>query len=42
MDDLLQTAVNAGEGRRHSNAYIDMKLEAIVIPVSDACRMIYI
>lgn len=38
MDDLLQTAVNAGDGRRHSNASIDMKLEAIVIPVSDVDR----
>jgi hypothetical protein len=35
MDDLLETTVNAEEGRRHSNANIDMKLEAIVIPVSD-------
>jgi catechol 2,3-dioxygenase-like lactoylglutathione lyase family enzyme len=38
MDDLLQTTVNAEEGRRHSNANIDMKLEAIVIPVSDVDR----
>lgn len=38
MDDLLQTAVNAGDGRRHSNASIDMKLEAIVISVSDVDR----
>ena len=35
MDDLLQTTVNAEEGRRHSNANIDMKLESIVIPVSE-------
>jgi hypothetical protein len=34
MDDL-QTTVNAEEGRRHSNANIDLKLEAIVVPVSD-------
>jgi catechol 2,3-dioxygenase-like lactoylglutathione lyase family enzyme len=38
MDDSLQTAVNAGDGRRHSNASIDMKLEATVIPVSDVDR----
>jgi catechol 2,3-dioxygenase-like lactoylglutathione lyase family enzyme len=38
MDDLLETTVNAEEGRRHSNANIDMKLEAIVIPVSDVDR----
>jgi catechol 2,3-dioxygenase-like lactoylglutathione lyase family enzyme len=38
MDDLLHTTVNAEEGRRHSNANIDMKLEAIVISVSDVDR----
>jgi catechol 2,3-dioxygenase-like lactoylglutathione lyase family enzyme len=38
MDDLLQTAVNAEDGRRHSNASIDMKLEVIVIPVSGVDR----
>jgi catechol 2,3-dioxygenase-like lactoylglutathione lyase family enzyme len=38
MDDSLRTTVNAEEGRRHSNANIDMKLEAIVIPVSDVDR----
>jgi predicted enzyme related to lactoylglutathione lyase len=38
MEDLLQTAVNAEGGRRHSNASIDMKLEVIVIPVSDVDR----
>ena len=31
MNNLLQTAVNAEEVRRHSNASIDMKLEVIVI-----------
>ena len=38
MNNLLQTAVNAEEVRRHSNASIDMKLEVIVIPVSDVDR----
>jgi catechol 2,3-dioxygenase-like lactoylglutathione lyase family enzyme len=38
MEDLLQTVVNAEGGRRHSNASIDMKLEVIVIPVSDVDR----
>lgn len=38
MDDSLQTAVNAEEGRWHSTASIDMRLEAIVIPVSDVDR----
>ena len=38
MKNLLQTAVNAEEVRRHSNASIDMKLEVIVIPVSDVDR----
>jgi len=32
IDDLLQITVNAEEGRRHSNANIGVKLEAIVIP----------
>jgi len=27
MDDSLQAGVNAGDGRRHSKASIDMKLE---------------
>ena len=38
MNSLLQTAVNAEEVRRHSNASIDMRLEVIVIPVSDVDR----
>jgi catechol 2,3-dioxygenase-like lactoylglutathione lyase family enzyme len=38
MDDSLETAVNAEGGRRHSNASIDMKLEVIVIPVTDVDR----
>ena len=38
MDDSLQTAVNAEDERRHSNARIDMKLEVIVIPVSNVDR----
>jgi catechol 2,3-dioxygenase-like lactoylglutathione lyase family enzyme len=35
MDDVLQTVVNTEDGRRHSNASIDMKLEVIVVPVSN-------
>ena len=38
MDDLLQTAVNAKDERRHSDARINMKLEVIVIPVSNVER----
>jgi catechol 2,3-dioxygenase-like lactoylglutathione lyase family enzyme len=38
MDDSLQTTVAAEGDRRHSNASIDMKLEAIVIPVTDVDR----
>jgi catechol 2,3-dioxygenase-like lactoylglutathione lyase family enzyme len=38
MNNLSQTAVNAEEVRRHSNASIDMKLEVIVIPVSNVDR----
>ena len=40
MNSLLQTAVNAEEVRGYSNASIDMKLEVIVIPVSDVDRAI--
>ena len=38
MDDSLQTTVAAEGDRRHSNASIDMKLEVLVIPVTNVDR----